>query len=237
MTLLSICQRVFGETGWPVLTTIATNSDPTAVQIKSLAISELEALSEKYDWPHLETEYTFATVNGQSVYPWPSNYRKLSVGSIFDRDEYYQIKGSIPVDQWNLRKYGLLSSISRRRFRVRYVGGTPGIEITPTPDAVKNVVAVYYSKEFALSETNASKEVYTADTDVSKIPERLVRLGLKWRFREAKGLDFGAALAEYNATISMIFGAAQASGDIPIGGNLTGYDELPAGYVPENGFG
>lgn len=237
MTLLSICQRVFGETGWPVLTAIAANSDPTAAQIKALAISELEALSEKYDWPQLETEYAFATVNAQSVYPWPSDFRKLSVGSVFNHDEYYQLKGSVPVDQWNLRKYGLLSSISRRRFRVRYVGGTPGIEITPTPTVAQNVVAVYYSNSYARSEGGVGKEVYTTDTDVSKIPERLVRLGLKWRFREAKGLDFGAALAEYNATIGMIFGAAQASGDIPIGGNLTGYDELPTGYIPENGFG
>ncbi len=237
MSLLSICRDVLAETGWPVLNTIASNSDPTAVQIFSLANKELEALSEAYDWPHLETDYSFNTVDGTSIYAWPSDFRKSVSGSLYDASEYYSLRGSLPADEWHLRKYGLLGSIGRQSFRVKYVGGVPGIEIAPEPNEARELVALYQTTNYASTDALVIKEKYELDTDLSLIPERLVKMGLNWRFRRAKGLDFSAEIAEWRSTVQQQFSARIDAPDIMIGSRHTGDNGITGGYVPDNGFG
>lgn len=238
MSLLTICQSVLAETGWPVLSSIASNSDGTAKQIFAIANAELRALSEQFSWPHLEVEYQFNTVPAQTVYLWPADFRVLAPQSLFNRNEYYELKGSTGLQFWELLKYGKLASLGRVRFRVVYPLGAPGIEITPAPTGIAGLVAVYYSDEYARDNTGASRPLYTVDTDVSKIPERYIEMGIKWRFRRAKGLDYSAELAEYNSTIQTQFAKYVAQGEIAVGGKRLGdLAGVAPGYVREQGFG
>jgi len=236
MSLLSICKNVLAETGWPVLSTIASNSDATAQQIFAIANGELRALSEMFSWPQLEVEYSFPTVAGQAVYLWPPDFRVLAPQSVFDKNQYYELKGSTGMQFWELLKYGKLSSLGRARFRVTYPLGVPGIEMTPAPTGSTGMVAVYYSKDFARDANGASVPLYTNDGDVAKVPERYVELGVKWRFRRAKGLDYSAELAEYNNTIQTQFAKYTAQGEITIGGRRQ-LDGITSGYVRDTGFG
>lgn len=238
MSLLSICQAVTAETGWPVPSAIAANSEGTAVQLKALANAELEHLSEQHDWPHTEVEYTFNTVIGTTVYELPENYRKMVFGSLYNAAQYYQLRGSMNPEEWMRRKYGLLGSISRQTCRVIVqTNGRYALEVTPTPSSAEQVVFFYQGNQYAKTEAGVRQSKYEGDTDTSLIPERLVQLGLKWRFRRAKGLDFSAELAEYNSVVSQQFVARQMPQDIPVGGRRYGYDELGSGYVPDNGYG
>lgn len=236
MSLLSICKSVLAETGWPVLSTIASNSDATAQQIFAIANTELEALSEQFSWPHLEVEYNFATVAGQAVYLWPADFRVLAPQSVFDKAQYYELKGSTGMQFWELLKYGKLGQLNRARYRTVYPLGAPGIEMTPAPTGINPLVAVYYSDEYARQQDGTSVARYSTDTDVSKVPERYIQMGVKWRFRRAKGLDYSAELAEYNNTIQTQFAKYTGSGEIQVGGRRLS-DVYAPGYVRENGFG
>jgi hypothetical protein len=236
MTLIAMCERVLAEVGWPVPSAIATNTDATAKQILAIANTELRMLSQGYEWPHLEVDYQFNTVAAQAQYPWPDDFRKLSFGSVFDASQYYGVRGSMNIERWQKYKNGLLGSLSHQKFRQTYVAGVPTMELTPTPTDVRSMVALYVTKEYARDAGGTSKEMYTADTDVSKVPEELVELGVKWRFRRAKGLDFSVELAEYNSQVKQQYAGYKALGDIPVGGGS--YDDgLTSGYVPDNGFG
>lgn len=237
MSLYSICRNVLAETGWPVLNSIAGNTDGTAQQIFAIANTELEALSELYEWPQLEVEYPFNTVANQAVYLWPSDFRVLAPQSVFNKNEYYELKGSTGLQFWELLKYGQLGNLSRARFRATYPLGVPGIEITPAPIGVAGLVAVYYTGEYARDATGASIKRFLTDTDVSKVPERYIQLGIKWRFRRAKGLDYSAELQEYNTTIAAQFSKNVVQGEIKIGGRRPLDPSYTPGYVPQNGFG
>lgn len=237
MTLIAMCQRVLAEVGWPVPSAIASNTDATAVQIFAIANTELRMISQSYDWPQLEVEYTFDTVADQTLYPWPTDFRKAVFESVFNTDQYYRIRGSINVEQWNRYKYGLLGSVSHLRFRQTYVAGVPNMEISPSPNAGETLVAFYISKEYARNNAGVSQAMYVVDTDESKVPEELVELGVKWRFRRAKGLDFSAEFAEYNTMVKQQFAAYKAPADIPVGGPRFPVDGLTCGYVPDNGYG
>lgn len=239
MSLLTICKSVLAEVGWPVVSSIVSNQDATAQQIFAIANAELEAISELFDWPHLEVEYPFVTVPGQAVVLWPSDFRNLSHSSVFNKDEYYEIKGSTSMQYWELLKYGKLSSLNRARYRTTYPLGVPGIEITPAPTDAENLVSVYYSGAYARDQDGNSIPRFMTDTDVSKVPERYVKLGVKWRFRRAKGLDFSAELAEYNSTVQTQFSKYVGAAEINVGGRrLWPYDGYCApGYVREDRFG
>lgn len=239
MSLLSICQNVLSETGWPKFSSIAANGDATAQQIFTIANTELQSISEELNWPQLEVEYDFSTVPGQFVYLWPSDFRVLAPQAIFDSSEYYGLKGSTGLQFWQLLKYGKLGSLSRKRFRVTYPLGAPGIEITPTPETVEQMTAVYYTRDLVSSSGGSGARMYVNDTDVAKVPERYIELGVKWRFRRAKGLDYSAELAEYNATVKSQFTKYISPAEIPVGGRRwpDEYTGLTYGYVPENGFG
>lgn len=237
MSLLSICKIVLAETGWPVLSTIASNSDATAQQIFAIANSELQSLSELFNWPHLEVEYPFNTVANQGVYLWPADFRVLAPQSVFNKSEYYELKGSTGLQYWELLKYGKLGTLAREKFRAVYPLGAPGIEITPAPVGVQSLVAVYYSNQYARDATGVGIASYLNDTDVAKIPERYVQLGVRWRFRRAKGLDFSAELAEYNSTVQTQFAKYTAQGEIRVGGAKRRFESLTNGYIRKDGYG
>lgn len=244
MTLLTMCNRVLTLNGFPALLSIVGSDNPGAIQILSIANAELRALSEAFDWPQLEVEHEFTTVADQSVYDWPADFRKVSPTSVFDANAYYRIKGSTDIQLWNRYKYGLLGSVSHQRYRLGYrteLGdnevGVPTLEFTPAPTDVRDVVALYFTNKYARNATsNAVSEMYEADTNVSRLPERLIELGVGWRLRRAKGLDYSAELAEYNNTVGQQFAAYKGSSDVPVGA-IPAYEGLTDGYVPDNGFG
>jgi hypothetical protein len=239
MTLLSIAQSVLAENGWPVLGAIASNLDATAQQVFALANKELRATSELYSWPQLEMEYPFTTIIGQTVYPMPIDFKIGANHAIFNASEYYSLRGADSTPYWQLLKYGKLSSLTRMHFKPIFVGGVPCIELTPAPTTPADLVLVYFSKDFALDSTNIPVPRYSKDDDTSRIPERVVELGLTWRFRRSKGLDFSVELAEYQSTVAQQFAQQTNYGDIQVGGWRRPYEEygLTTGYIPENGFG
>lgn len=239
MSLSSVCTNVLRETGFSVPSAFAASTDAQAQQLVAIANTELEFLSEEYDWPHLETEYTFDTVVDQNEYAMPSDFRKLVSDTLYDTTEYYRIKGSVDASTFMLLKHGNIGTLPKTRFRTIYdADGDPKISLVATPNTVRSLVMLYQRNTFARSAAGAAKTSYTADDDVSAVPENLIKLGVKWRFRRAKGLDYSAELAEYNARVQTQLAKYRNSGSIQVGGNeyLEDYG-LTSGYVPENGFG
>jgi hypothetical protein len=62
-------------------------------------------------------------------------------------------------------------------------------------------------------------------------------MGLKWRIKHAKGLEFSADLAEYEAVVAREFAAALAQPALGVGFSRHSDGPLTQGYTPENGFG
>lgn len=81
------------------------------------------------------------------------------------------------------------------------------MHFVPAPPDGQNAVFPYISRFYARdSGTQALKGAFDADTDTFLLPERLLTLGLVWRWRENKGLPFDGdqeafmkAISEYAA--------------------------------------
>jgi hypothetical protein len=201
----------------------------------SLANAELEELSKRFNWPVLTREYTFPTVVGQAQYALPADYRKFLQETVFDKDRYYAMRGSISAGEWQRTKALNLGTLSTAR--VRIYGNPLKLNILPTPVAVDNVVFEYMTKNFAAHADNSETLRYSADADVALVDEALIRMGLKWRIKHAKGLEFSADLAEYEAVVAREFAAALAQPCLGVGFDRYDDGPLTSGYTRESGFG
>lgn len=235
MSLLDVVQRVCDEVGLPRPSAVATSTEQLARQMFSLANAELEELSKRFNWPVLTREYSFNTVAGTAQYNLPADYRKFLQETVFDSTRYYQLRGSLSAGEWERTKALNLGSLSTQR--VRIFGNPLKLNILPTPTAVNTVVFEYMTKKFAVNAGNAEIDRYSADNDAALIDEGLIRMGLKWRIKHAKGLDFSADLAEYESVVAREFAAAMAAPSIGVGYNRHTDLPLTQGYTPENGFG
>ncbi|QDP53769.1 MAG: hypothetical protein GOVbin7759_56 [Prokaryotic dsDNA virus sp.] len=80
------------------------------------------------------------------------------------------------------------------------------LRFAPAPDSAQNASYPYITKNYAVDFSTAPKSAFTQDNDTFLLPERLLTLGLVWRWRENKKLDatgdqeaFIKALDEYGS--------------------------------------
>jgi hypothetical protein len=236
MTLLTIAQRVADEVGLPRPAGVAGSTDQLARQMFALANTTLEELGKR-NWPELVETFTFPTVVNQAAYSGPTDYARFATDAAFVTSMYYSLRGSLSANEWQRRLNGLPSIAGRYRYRV--FGSPPQINIVPAPQKVESVTFEYLSSNLAVNASNVPIPLYSVDTDTSIMPEELVRKGLKWRIKHAKGLDYSEDYNAYERDAAQLFAQKLNLGSTPVAqrylyGDL---EELGAFYVPETGFG
>jgi hypothetical protein len=230
MTLLSIVQRVADEVGIPRPAAVASDTGQLARQMFALANATLEDLG-KDDWHGLQSMHIFTTVNGTSTYNAPADYKRLVNGGAFNTDSGYQLNGSLtPEAYWRIANNMVLAG---GRFKFRMVGRT--ISITPTPTVEEDLSFLYVSSYLALSSAAAAKSLFSLDDDDPAMPEELVVMGLKWRMKHAKGLEYGEDYNAYQERRKTLMAQELSLGAIPVAVRR-GYDDTEVN-VPTSGFG
>lgn len=155
------------------------------------------------DWQGL---VKMATITGDGVtdsFPIPADYSRMMLNSVV-----------MPENSWF---WGYIHYLDINSFiwdKQRGFPGFPGgwimvqdeLQFSPAPGATSIANYPYISSFYARADTGTTKAAFTADTDTFLLPERLLTLGLVWRWREQKKLDatgdqemFIKALDEYAA--------------------------------------
>lgn len=166
--------------------------------------NEVAADIAKYqDWQAL---VSVATITGDGVtgeFDLPTDYDRMMLsGSVQDMDGWAW--GYCPFDNINQFLYA----------EERGFGAAPGgwviygdkIRFSPVPAIGQNATFPYISKYYARATDTTPKAQFTNDADTFALPERLLTLGVVWRWRENKKLDasgdqeaFVKALDEYGS--------------------------------------
>lgn len=168
-----------------------------AVEMTDLANEVATDILKSHDWRQL-TKIATITADGGEVYPLPSDYdRMVSAGGIEDAASWFWgYEPFTSVNQWLQFKSGSYAIISPGGWIIL------GQEFNFYPVPVGDAQYPYISNEFALSEAGAPKSWFTADDDTFVLPERLLTLGLIWRWMAQKGLEYSEALATYEMALS-----------------------------------
>lgn len=232
MTLLSTVKTVMDSNGWPAPTSsVASSSDQNMRQAYALANKALLDTSYKKDWPQLIYEHTFTTVEGQVEYPLPEDYHHLVAPSAWNSSQYYQMKGSLTPSQW----YRMILRGAPPNFLAgfRLDARTKTFNITPAPTGGMDIVFMYVTKNLAVDASGNPVERYSQDSDIAVIDEEMVELNLTWRWRQKKGLDFTAEMAEYNGALKRRWAQIVGYGELDVGGRPPLEDwPLTQPYIP-----
>ena len=137
---------------------------------------------------------------GQSDYPLPADFQRPIDGTFWDRSRFWQMRGALSPQQWQMYKSSVLgtSATIQRRYRIRNVAGTVYLSIDPVPtDNDSALVFEYMSNAWCASSVGALQTHWAADTDVGVLDEVLIRKGVQWRLLERLGMAYDVAQAEY----------------------------------------
>lgn len=211
-TLKEIVQFAAKRLLMPVPETIVDNSDPGVMQYLALLQEEVDDSLSDHDWSELIKPWTItSTGTNYTAAPLPSDYgRMLKSGGLVRSMNRVDLIGPVSSTEWlKLTMYG--STLVTGAWRL--FGGKMDVYGIGSGDTVQTE---YVSRNFVLDADGVtSKADWTADTDTPLIDDTIFRLGLVWRWKRAKGLDFSREYDAYNAQKEQIIAHDRGLRSVP----------------------
>ena len=193
MSLLTLVQGACARVGVDTPSTVIGNTDAIVKDMLYLARQAAISLSRKTAWKALTSEKTFTTTAASAqTDAIPADCDWIIYDTMFNRTLNRRVGGPLSAEEWQLLQASM-SSVVDPFFRIR---GT-SLLITPTPGSGNTVAYEYITKNFCQSSGGTAQSAYAADTDTTVLDEELHLLGLVWRFKRAKGLDYSQELADF----------------------------------------
>lgn len=232
-TLLALCTRVCETIGIDAPVSIVGAGSARAKSTLALANKEIRMLKLGRFWPALTRFGTINTVNGTDNYAVPSDFDCLVPDTVYPSTGA-RVRGADNPGDWAVGK----SALSLRDYpSFRIYGNPKKFYFVPTPSVVQAITFEYKSKYPILSAVSSEKERFTADDDTIILDEDLFELGLTWRMKHARGLDYAEDFREHTEKVDQRYAQALATGVVTIGNRGIVDEPLTDGYVPEVGFG
>ncbi len=243
MTLLSLVQGVCDEIGFDAPTTVIGSSDKTAIQMLALANRGGKQLAKRGKgiggWAVLQTEHTFTTTDGTAEYALPSDYEWLIDDTLWDRTNFWKLRGPVSSQEWQVIKSGVLASSAgpRRRVRIKPSASSnvKAVFVDPTPSTTGDtLVFEYLSDLWCESSGGTGQSAWAVDTDTGILDEDYLALDLKWRFQKAKGLEYGQDHREFELEVAQALARDGGGQTLSLAGSN---DLLLTANLPETNFG
>jgi hypothetical protein len=175
---------------------------------------------------------TAGTVYFQKVkYDLPDDYDSLVPRTQWDKSKHWEMLGPESPQQWEWLLSGYISTGPRIRWRL-YSGY---FQIWPGSSTAESLGFEYRSRGWARSAAGVVKNSLTADDDTCIYDDRLMVLGTKLKYFEAKGFDTTALYRDYTTHLETCIGQDTSSANLSFaprpGSVLIGYDNIPdTGY-------
>lgn len=206
MTLLQVVSEFCRRTGLTVPTSIMESSDETVLQIAALANEILEDLAERHSWSTVTYSATFTSVaaesQGELTTLAPNAFLKIQNNTIWDRTTRLPIWGPLDPVQWQ-QLQALPNTGPLYRYRIQ----EGLLKIYPTMPAGHDMAFDYTSCGLVQATAlGAIKEYFTVDTDTFLLPAKLLLQGLRWKWKQEKGLPYAENFRTYENSV------AEASG-------------------------
>ncbi len=198
MSLLTLCQKAARKLALDVPSAIVGSTNAQTLLLLEMAQDEGKALAKRHTWQALTAEKTFVTIAAAAqTTSIPSDFRTLINESIFNRTRNRRVAGPIAPEEWQLIQSSLVTRVDPA-YRIR--GDV--MLLTPTPPAGETVAYEYISKNWCQSSGGTAQSEWLADTDTGKLDEDVMALGVEWRFRSNRGIEFSDLQLEYERQVT-----------------------------------
>lgn len=203
-TLLQIVQQFCKVTGLIPPTSVVGSSDDQIVQILALINEGLDELAVKYKWTQLKRLGSFTTValeNQGALATLAPGYKSLVPGTLWDGTSKLPAHGAItPQDSQTLRIWGQRTATPA----YREIQGQ--LHIIPAP-AAGHSVSFEYNSQFLVRAADGVtlKQYFDVDTDICLLPDNLISLDLRWRWKSEKGLPYAEHMRTFESVCKQAY--------------------------------
>jgi hypothetical protein len=177
---------------------VMASQEQIAIEMRDLVNDVAVSIAESYDWRDLTKLAEFVGDGVQTAFPIPSDYDRMTVNNGI-RDMKNWFWGYFPFDSVN--DYLMMKS---NGFSLLSPGGwiilNEKFNFVPAPHGTAEFP--YISSNIVQANSGTLKPSFTADDDEFVLSERLLTLGLIWRYKAQKGLDYTEDLATYEEDLS-----------------------------------
>ncbi len=171
------------------------------------------------DQPCTATGTGVAINFGKVKYPMPSNYDRPVDATNWDITKHWQIIGPLTAQQWEYLISGWIATGPVINWRL--LGGY--FQIWPVQTSADLLGLEYISNQWVQSTGNfaPNQSSFQADTDTCVFPDRLMVLGLKKKYFEAKNFDTTALTRDYQAQLDIAYANDQGSATLSMAPRTT----------------
>jgi hypothetical protein len=219
-------------TGLADTTGLSTNYQVQGVGIPNATyITSVGPTSVTLNYAPTETVVSGQVIFQKVKYDLPTDYVSTVNRTHWDKSKRWEMLGPESPQQWQWLLSGYISTGPRIRWRLlgKY------FQIWPGTNGGELLGFEYRSKAWVEAVDGTPKNSFTADDDTCIYPDRLMVLGTKLKYFEAKGFDTTALyrdyLMEFETAVAQDTAAANLSFAPRPGTVLIGYDNIPdSGY-------
>lgn len=234
MSLLTLVQDTCALLALPKPQIVINSPDLQVRQLLQLAIVEADELNNSFNWQKMTRQKTFVTLpQAEQFDAVPDDLRGFIPNSFYNRTTRRPVLGPVTPQLWQ----NIQANPQINRVILAYRQRDGAFLITPNPPPDQTIAYEYVSTAWACNEAgDESYNVWQIDSDTSWIPEKVIKLGLVWRWRQTKGLPYAEDYDTYQQQKQEY--QARDGGSTVL--NLTGGgDWVYVGNpnVPETGFG
>lgn len=237
MTLLSAVNDAQRLLSLAVTSAIVSDGQETQNLLFALAKAEAAELLERdeYDFPALRRTKTFTMTTSATLQSSgkPTDFQRAVPETFWNRTQHKKIMGPLNDQEWAIANGSSVSSATWQSAMFRY----DGLHIYPAPSAADTGAYDYIiNTPVQATGGGAYKTNFTVDTDVYLLDDRVLTLGVVWRYKQAKGREYAEDLKNYEMAL-----AAKVRSDRGAARNLTiapaDIDWPVDALVPDSGFG
>lgn len=234
MSMLTLVQRFCRRTGLTVPATVYGSTDPQVRQVMSLLEEEGNDLASRGDWQYLIREATHTSIANEdqgAITTIASNgFRHIKNDTIWNRSQSVPIYGGLSPQDWQAIK-GTGVTGPRYQFRIR---GNK-LLVNPAATAGETWAFEYVSKNWIIGASGTTyKQYFTLDTDELLLPEELLIVGLRWRWKKEKGLEYAEDFRTYETQVRDALSRDGAKRTLSMGSDSNGAQ--PKVFIPAGNF-
>ena len=192
-SIVEIANQACDELGLtrPSSTSFTASSVPQDRQMLALIHAAGNDLMFDHDWSQLIATADITLATASASYSLPSDFARVIEGTEWDRTNLFPLNGNIPIQrhQYWLSSLAVVPT-TRKEYRLFLGNNASTVYVHPVPQAAESL-SFLYVKKYWITDLNGANPAdrFAADTDLTLFNPLLMVKELKWRFRNAKGLD------------------------------------------------
>lgn len=195
MSLLQMVQDAAVLVGLDEPSSVMANTDVTFKQMRVLAQQEGDELSRAYDWRNLKVQADIVGDGSTEYWDLPDDFDRQQAGDNLWLRTAPFIPLTGPISDGDF--LGMKAAPTRPIRPIwRYFGDQ--IQIWPVLADTQECTLEYRSSHWISNAGGTTiRTRWVEDTDFAIVPERIMTLGLVWRWKRAKGLDYAEEFNTY----------------------------------------